>query len=207
MTMQRVNLYRPELRPKKEWITANTLVAVVLGFVLIISASVYLQNRNLVNYEKQVAFLEAQKLATQNRIDFIRAEVSPKNSKDIDANIEKLQRTIKAREQVSQIIQGQNLGNEAGFSESMNALARQSLASVSLARFRISRGGSYVEIEGETRTPGDVPKYVQYLLREPSFVGVQFGLLSMAEGVNNSRHKFSIGFDSVYQLASKKGGK
>ncbi|MFL0808797.1 MAG: hypothetical protein K6L76_00130 [Agarilytica sp.] len=207
MSMQSVNLYLPELRERQEWLTANTLVILLLGFVVIMFGSSMMMQSNLEDYQKQVELIEAQKKASEERIAKITAKARSVNAFQLDKKLNQLRRSVLAREQIGQIIQGQNLGNEAGFSASMLGLARQSYDTISLQRFRISRGGTFVEMKGLTRNVKDVPLYLQGLQQEPSFLAAQFGLLSITGSKINSRqHEFALGFDSLYQLASEQDG-
>ncbi len=203
MTMQRVNLYLPELRTKKEWLTANTIALSVVGFCLLMVVAVVFTKQGLKDYEEKVAVLENQKRGAETRVNRIKNMSRSSNSYQLDRRLSHLKRSVVAREQIGQIIQGQNLGNEAGFAMSMNQFAKHSSRSISLDHIRISRGGNFVEMEGVAKVIEDVPLYIQLLRQEESFTDVQFGLLSIAK--NNKRrgqHKFALGFDSVYRLAS-----
>lgn len=199
--MQQLNLYRPELRPKAEWLTASTLAITCVGFVVIMSLVVMAVNNHAKEYEQQVVAIESQKEAMAERIKRIQDQPRVVNSLQLERQIINLKAGIAARESIGQIIQGQNLGNETGFSESLNGLARQSFSSVSLQRIRLSRGGEFVELLGVTRTPQDVPRFLQGLQTENSFKTSQFGLLSVSKKAANAReHEFAYGFDSLYKL-------
>lgn len=202
MSIQQLNLYRPELRPKAEWLTASTLAITCVGFVVIMSLAVAAVNKHAEEYEQQVVTIESQKSAMAERIKRIQEKPRAVNSLQLERQIKILKAGISARESIGQIIQGQNLGNEAGFSESLNGIARQSFSSVSLQHIRLSRGGEFVEMQGVTRTPQDVPRFLQGLQTESSFKTSQFGLLSVSKRVENrSEHAFAYGFDSLYKLA------
>ncbi len=206
-TMQRVNLYRPELRPSKEWLTAQSIALSAVGFSLLLVLSVILMNNSIEDLKRHVATIEAQKTESEARVARIKNMPRAGNAFQIDRRLKRLKRSVLAREQIGQIIQGQNLGNEAGFSGAMNSLAEHAFESISLEHIRISRGGSFVEMKGVTRSAQDVPLYLARLKKEDSFLGAQFGLLSV--GKNDKRqsvHAFSLGLDSVYQLASKENG-
>lgn len=206
-TMQRVNLYRPELRPKKEWLTAQSIALSTVGFTLLLALSVILINKGITDLERYVATMEKQKVDTEARVARIKNMPRAGNVFQIDRRLKQLKRAVLAREQIGQIIQGQNLGNEAGFSGAMNSLARNAFDTISLEHIRISRGGSFVEMKGVTRSAEDVPLYLARLKKEDSFMGAQFGLLSVGE--NNTRrsaHVFSLGLDSVYKVASQENG-
>jgi len=207
MSIQSVNLYLPELRPSKEWLTANTVAISLLGFVLIILGASALMSHNLKDYQHQVAVLEDQQAQIESRLEEFRARPTNNGTLQLDRKLTKLRSAILAREQIGQIIQGQNLGNEEGFSGVMNAFARQYIDSISLEHIRVSRGGAYIELKGATRLPRDIPRYLQNLQSEKSISDAQFGLLSVMKNPKNSReHVFAFGFDSLFSLAAKEGG-
>ncbi len=202
MSMQRVNLYLPELRVKKEWLTANTIALSVVGFCLLMVVAVVFTKQGLKDYEEKVAFIENQQKGAETRVNRIKNMSRTVNSFQLDRRLSKLKRSVVAREQIGQIIQGQNLGNEAGFAMSMNRFAKHSLSSISLDNIRISRGGNFVEMTGVARKIEDVPLFIQLLRQEESFADVQFGLLSAAKNQKRSgQHQFALGFESVYRLA------
>ncbi len=205
MSMQQVNLYLPELRPRKMWLTANSIALSVVGFICLMTISVLVVKRGLVVYEARVVALETQARSAEQRVVSFRAKVRPVNSLQYDRKLAHLKQSVAAREQIGLIIQGQNLGNAVGFSEPMLSLARQSLDSVSLQHIRISRGGAFIELKGLTRSAQDVPRYVHKLQREDSLKGSQFGLLSLSHSAGRQDvHQFALGFDSVYQLAKER---
>ncbi len=205
MNMQRVNLYLPELRDKKEWLTANTTALSTLGFSALMILAVFLIEYGLVDYEAKVELVESQKIASEKRIARIK-NMPRANTIQFDRKLLSLTRKVRARERIGQIILGQNLGNEAGFSASLSDLSRHAINSISLQQIRISRGGDFVEMRGITKTVEDVPIYLQRLRGEKSFSDSRFGLMSVAKSTNSfSQHKFALGFDSIYQLALEKG--
>lgn len=208
MSLQQINLYRPELRPKSEWLTANSLAAISCGFaVLMVVAAMFIRSE-LREAEAQVISLEAEQAAVQARIKRIQEQPRTTNTVQLDRQIAQLKAGIAARESIGQIIQGQSLGNEAGFSESLNGFARQALDTVSLHHLRLSRSGEFVELKGVTQNPQDVPRYLQGLQSEVSFKTAQFGLLSVRKQAGSANiHEFAYGFESLYKLASQDGGK
>ncbi len=205
--MQSVNLYRPELRPKKEWLTAHSMALSLVGFSLLLILSIVLMRNGIDEMEGLVATIEDQKKATEQRLSRIKNMPRSGNAFHIDRRLKQLKRSVLAREQIGQIIQGQNLGNEAGFSGAMTSMAKHAFDTISLEHIRISRGGSFVEMKGVTRSAEDIPLYLARLKQEDSFLGAQFGLMTMGENPRRrALHAFSLGLDSVYQLAADENG-
>jgi len=204
MTMQNVNLFLPELRPKHEWLTLNSLLASAIGFAIMLGYTAFQFKQNIQQHQWQIARIEEQKSATQVRIQKILSRPRLGNSKNLEQRLHALKRNILAREKIGQIIIGQNLGNETGFSSSLHALAKHSTETVTLEHFRISRGGSFIEVKGETLKPKDIPLFLQRLQQEQSFVATEFGPLAVQRSrINNDRHSFAMGFDDSYPLLQK----
>ena len=198
MSMQQVNLYLPELRPKKEWLTASTVLFSSVGLVLLLILSTVIGQSNLKTFEQQVIDLENQKVVTQEQITKIKSAPRVSDELQLNEKLSELKVAIKSRKKIGRIIQVQNLGNEKGFSLVMDGLARQSSGSLALSRIRFSKGGAVLEMQGQARTPESVPAYLQDLQSEPSFKNVHFGLLSLATTEKASIHDFTLGFQPVY---------
>ena len=206
MTVQQINLYLPELRPKKQWITVNTLLASTVGLVVMLTLIHFYNLRSLRSFDANVITIENQQVVAKQRVEKMKKLPLPSNRNALDNRIEELQRAIKAREIVGFIIEDQNLGNAEGFAAAMDGLARQSINSVALSRIRLSSGGSVVELAGEMRKPEDIPLYLQRIQTEKSFYQSRFGLLSVAEVKEKKNvHQFSLGFDSLFD--DSQGGK
>lgn len=203
MKMQQVNLYLPELQPKKEWLTANTIVLTLLGFILLTAISTYYSGKEIKRYEARIELIEKQKEIIEFRIKEVQSTPRAININALEQTKKKLTKQVMAREQIGNLIQGQNLGNELGFSRAMTGFSRQSFPSVSLQHIRISRGGSFIELKGKTNVVENIPNFVRNLKKETSFHDAQFGLLSIVNVESSSLHDFTLGFESVYQLATQ----
>ncbi len=202
MSMQLVNLYVPELKPKKEWLTADSIALVAIGFAILLVLAIVFMQRHLEEYEREIVLLEQQRSGIEARLNRIKTMPRSINSRQIDRKLTMLKNSIAQREQIGSIIEGQNLGNELGFSQYMLGVSRQSLETLSLNRIRLSRGGSFVELKGLTSNAEDVPRFIENLQTEESFRDSQFGLMSVAETSRLLSHEFAFGFGSVF-LASE----
>ncbi len=197
--MQQVNLYLPELRPKKEWLTANTVLASAIGLMVMLGVIQIIVTGSVTRFESNVIIMENQQVASASRVEKLKNSPLSSNRVGLEQRIDQLRNAIKSREYVGLIIEDQNLGNSEGFAGAMTGLARQSSDSISLSRIRLSAGGSAVELAGEMKRPEDIPLYLQRIQTEKSFLQSRFGLLSVAQEKNSrSVHKFSLGFESLF---------
>ena len=204
MSMQEINLYLPEFRPKKEYFSANFTVASSVVFVVVLVFIFFSAKYSNDKFQASVEQLENQAVASSERITEIKSRSPSTNALQLEKRILQLNESIEGRKQVGQIIEWQNLGNAEGFAGVMNGLARHSSTSFALSRIRISAGGKLIELAGETRKAESIPQYLQDLHEEKSFEQIRFGLLSMnSKSSDRSTHKFSLGFETVYDLADE----
>lgn len=200
--MQHINLYLPELRPKKEFLTANMLVISTVGLCLVLAMASWTLTSDLEKKRSRVIELENQKVVVQQQIDEIKKVPRVSDEIKLDQQLTELRASIRSRKQLGQIIIGQNFGNEAGFSKVLESMARQSQRTMSLEQIRISGSGRLVEFRGLTLQPENVPTYLQDLQAEESFDGVRFGLLSVAQDRIGQPLSFAVGFEPVYAQGS-----
>lgn len=204
--MQQVNLYLPELRPTREWLTANTVVFSVIGMVVILALVQITVTGSLKSFESNLVVIENQQVASAARVEKLKNSPLSSNRVVLEQRIEQLRTAIKSREFVGLIIEDQNLGNSEGFAAAMTGLARQSSDSIALSRIRFSAGGDAVELAGEIKRPEDIPLYLQRIQTEKSFFHSRFGLLSVAQEKNSrTGHKFSLGFESLFEETATGG--
>lgn len=202
MSMQQINLYLPELQPKKVSFSLSFCVAASLFSLIALFAIQYIANTSLVELKANVETLENQRVATGERLSKIKSKALSSSAFILDKRIIELRKQIQDRQTVEKIIEWQNLGNEEGFALVMEGLARHSNNKFSLEKIRLSAGGKTLELAGETRNAEEIPLYLQALQSEKSLANTRFGLLSM--GVEKSVKKFSLGFETVYKLAGEK---
>ncbi|WP_339075115.1 MSHA biogenesis protein MshI [Teredinibacter turnerae] len=203
MAIQQINLYLPELRPSRDWLSLNTLLVSVAGTVLLFIISYIYGNWASTRLREQVAVVEQQVSVARNQLAQTRTKARPLHNASLDTQAAYLEAAIRGREQVGQIISGQSLGNSGGFTAAFNALALHSSPSVALGHIRLTRGGAYLQLAGATNSPEDVTIYLQHLRDDPAFGSTRFGLLSIGDSKQiRGAHRFSLGFESVYDDAT-----
>lgn len=201
--MQQVNLYTPELRPKKEWLTAETVVVIAVCFFVLLAASVFINNYQMAEFEQQVVALENQRVITERRLDEIKSRTPRDTAGVLDAEIASLRQRVNQRIQVSDLVGSQNLGHKHGYSERMNALATTVPKDVSLTRFEFSRGASQVNLKGYARQSSSVAEMIALVSNQDSFRSAAFGKFTLVETssqryASENNFYFSFGFDPVF---------
>lgn len=210
--MQQVNLYLPELQPSTHWLTLHVLVLVTCIALILMSVFYFISVKQQNKLRIEIEIMEAQQAVTGQGVTKLQSSIRPTNSARLDARIAELKTRITYRLALGQVIEGQSLGNERGYSKALLAMARHSIPSLSLQHIRFSQGASLSEFSGVCRVSEDVPRYIHALQNQEAFIATQFGLLSIAgfdsamstHNVLQSTHKFSVGFDDVFMQHTSK---
>ncbi len=192
---QEVNLYRPQLRPKIDYLSALMVTrgAVVLVLVMLLMVCVDLfQNYQL---ENDIAERSVSIAQLEQRILEVKKQLPKSRAIQLDREIGSLRREIKRRHAISRLIDGQSIGNTQGFSQQLSALAEHSSDKISLTGFGLLAGGDVVSMAGKTRTPESVPSYIDRLRQSQSFRDSVFGSMTIARMTNQSSLNFSLTHD------------
>jgi len=179
---QQINLYLPEFRQKKDWVTLNnmlSLLVLMIAVLLLITASEYWQTFNLNSElaEKQQARTELTSETERLRQSFGEQSEDPALRLQVNA----LENELQSKEVLIGFLDGRNIGSTSGFSEYLADLARFHLAGLRLTSLKLNGGGNQIEINGEVLNAELVPLYLQNLRRGQSFSGKEFEMLRITE--------------------------
>lgn len=201
--MQQVNLYLPEFRPKRIMMSARQMglaLALCLSVLVIFSLVSWNKTTELKQYIVQ---LQNKKSQASRTIDQLKLAGKP-TDQDIDNRIAAVRQAIARRQQIKELIVAQNLGNAAGFSAALTALAAQSLSGIALENIRLSDSGKKLELSGRAANSRVIPRYLAKLESEDIFALTQFGMVSVvADSDNVNLLRFSIGFNPLYTQAKE----
>jgi hypothetical protein len=162
--LQQINLYLPELRPRRNWLTARRLVSVA-GILLIVMTVT-------------AGWMELQTTLAQSRMDRLQVQIQEQTLR-----VEQVERETAARATDQALVQEMNarelrltqsrdlyefmrsteLGNLAGFSGYLMDLSRASFQGIWLSEIRIRGDASYVYLSGSADMPAMLPDYVSRL--------------------------------------------
>lgn len=191
--MQSINLYLPEYRPKREWLS---LRGSLIGFALFLVAMIAMhlnQSQNLRHLTEQVVLLQQQESTIKQQADELKNRASSSNKQLLKQQIDSLRAAIANRNAIKQVMSGNSLGNQEGFSQHMYVLGEKRVDDLVINRFAFTRGGEYVELEGHTRKPSSVPLYVHELQQTPVFSRAKFGFLTINDEGGLARFRLSGG--------------
>ena len=185
---QQINLYKPELRPKPDYLTLNNMAkgaGVFLVLMVLLSVNLVLNTRELA---KQREMVVSSVQAEQNRLlevtqQFPVAKADP----GLTEQIAILEMEQQRRERVMAMIKGGDLAAAGGFSGMMQAFARQTMQGVWLTGLAAGASGESMRISGRALTADLIPQYISRLSAEPALQGRNFSGLQVAEPVAEVR--------------------
>ena len=131
---------------------------------------------------------ELQLLTAQ--VQVLKGQLPKSRAAELDAEIARIAVEVERRQAIRRLISSQNLGNQEGFSESMNGLARHSNESLYLKSFSLQQGGTVVSLQGEVREAHFLPAYLEALQGDRSFRTSHFGPLNISR--EDQRLHFSM---------------
>jgi len=177
--MQQINLYLPEFRPHRDYFSAeNSAIFLLVLLVLMIFLQVS-RSSQLAALESQVVELEMQQQQQKDQLDSLKKKPVLGRSAALEQEVARTREAIRNREAIAEVISGQSLGNQTGFSHQLLALGEQRVEGISLKSFDLRRGGSFARLEGVSLKAESVPLYVARLQGDSSFAATRFGFLSL----------------------------
>jgi Tfp pilus assembly protein PilN len=164
---QQINLFNPVFLKQKKYFSAVTMLQslglVVAGVVAFYGYTVY-ESRAIA---RVAADASRQAIAQAAQVAALTREFSPQGrSRLLQEELGRVGARLKQREDMLSLLQTGGLGNTAGFSRYLTALARQPLAGVWLTSFTVSGDEIELHLGGRVLQPDLVPAYLRALNRE-----------------------------------------
>lgn len=173
--MQLVNLYQPIFREQAKVFSSRAMVegaaVILLGIILFYVYGLW-QTASL-NEQLQAAQQRQQQTAKQ----VVELEQQyPVREKDpaLAQQVKQLSDEVQMKQLVLARLADRKAGNTTGFSGQLTGLARQRLPEMWLTRIDIEQGGEFLDLEGSTLQPEQIPQFIQRLALEPAFAGLEF---------------------------------
>lgn len=189
--IQQVNLYKPEFRPHRQWMTATNvaLLAVVL-LVLVLLAGGWSHQR--ANGLAQA--LEAERASNeqiQKTIERLTSDLQGRRpDPQLERAVERVTDTLSRRQQLLEQVERLADNRSDGFAAPMAALARQVPQDLWLTGLQLRQ--NHVTLEGRTRAGSLVPVYLERLGEEPAFTGQAFGRFELARSEDHPWIEFRV---------------
>lgn len=158
---QQVNLYLPELRPRRDWLTASRLRVVVLTLVVIMAAISGYDYWRLSRLESEQSALQASVTEQVNETERLEREVAQRSGNErLQRELETRQTRLQRSRNLLEFLENTRPGNTEGFSSMMKDLSRASFEGLWLTEILIRQGGSSVMLRGAARQPAMVPDFI-----------------------------------------------
>jgi len=191
--MQQINLYHISLKKKLLLFSFQRLLhaSIALLFLLI-----FIQGYNEYNYySTQITFKAKTKQLAESTQRFNTLQTNlPALRKDqsLTIKLKQLEQDIINKQLVLSILSDKKLGNTEGFTKHFEGLARQSINGLWITRAHFIEGGTVLDIQGQSRAPELVPKYLQGLSSESAFKGSEFNSFVIQKNTKTKLHEFKF---------------
>jgi len=176
---QQINLYQPIFRKQRQIFSAVT-ISQALGTVAVALIAIYGYGLAKVgSLEAEVALLEGREQALMTQLERIDPSVSASRRAELEAELRRLNATLAGQQRLIDVLREQPLGDTAGFSGYLAALARQRTPELWLTSLAVNGGNSAIELAGRSLRPELVPEYLQRLGSETALAGQRFDLFEI----------------------------
>lgn len=180
--MQSINLFLPEYRQKREWLSLQSSVIGCVVFFLLMATVHLVQGSQLHKLQQSAAALEQQESELEQQVEQLKTELAAHGDPTgLKKQAEQLRAAIENRKAIQDVIASTAMGNQSGFSQHLFVLGEKREAGLVLNRIVLRRGGDYVELAGSSRSAAAVPLYVHNLQQSQVFAAAKFGFLTISE--------------------------
>lgn len=161
---QQVNLYLPEYRPRRDWLTATRFLALMLcavALVAVLSAVDY--GRRYLLEQRQGDTQQALTAQTRVTEQLERELASMATDASLLSEVRVRQDSLAQLEGTLATLQSLGQGNINGFSEYLKNMSQASFEGLWLTRISITNAGAKASLEGRAMQGAMVPRFVDRL--------------------------------------------
>ncbi|SCZ64964.1 PilN domain-containing protein [Thiohalomonas denitrificans] len=173
--MQQINLYQPIFKRQEKVFSAKTLLQagllVVVGLVAVYGYGLW----QTVKLDERVEAFEQQRGAALKRLQQVSNQFpAPKRDPALQTRLQQLEKELAGKQRVVKALDSPRFGNRKGFTDRLEAFARQRPQRLWLQHVSLREGGDDIILAGSTYQPEQVPQFVQRLGQEGSLTGFTF---------------------------------
>lgn len=178
--MQQVNLYTDAFKPLRVKLPLEQIIAIPIIVLLILVGISFGLSSYMTNQKEELSGLQKKNQEMTERIAVLSAKAEKLHQDDglVAAN-ERLNKMLFARRNMISTLDRVVVKESEGFSHSLVALARQKEEGLWLNSIYLGGTNQSMVLEGITTKAELVPKYLQKLRQEPSFLGKNFALFEL----------------------------
>lgn len=177
--MQQVNLYLPELRPKTDYLSTRNALCLIAVFLLVLLLDYGLTVRTVNKLQNALHDVQRQNVELQDNIARMDIQPQDQRKKNLETRIAQSRRTLGNHRRLIDVLRGETLGNNRGFSQKIETLAALSHDGLSLQRLALTDGGRELHLTGRSRTTEQIPVYLNSLRMHDAFADTGFGELNI----------------------------
>ena len=175
--MQQVNLYLPELRTQRDYLSASYSAAAVLVLAVCLSAFYLVSLVNLHSANARASAMEAKSSELKQLASDLKAKPSANKKTELEQEISQLRESIHNRQAIEGLLSGKDIGNKSGFSEFLAAISQALPEGLSLESFAINKGGAQAKFHGGSLRAENIPLFFANLQQQAPFAKTIFGSL------------------------------
>ncbi len=205
---QQINLLSPDLRQRRELVSAFKVMRAVLVLLLLLGVAALWSGERARSREARSQDELARLKTAKEQLAALHKELAARQPNDqLTLELAAATSQLKGREEVMAYLERGGVGSAAGFAQFLRGLARQTQSGLWLTGFSVAEGGRDMEIRGRTLAPAAVPDYIGRLNSEAAFHGRSFAALEIKRGETDARQAAATPSRYVeFALSSKAPG-
>ena len=177
---QEINLYRPELRPRRTLFPARQMALLVALLILGLAGLNAVSWYELDRARKRAANAERGVVAAEARVEEMRRRFPVKKlDPALKKRLSNRRDALAKNQDVVEKLASGYFGSVEGLSAHLEGFARQHVDGTWLTAVRIAAGGKGVALEGRALVPELIPEYLDRLSQEPALETQVFSELSL----------------------------
>lgn len=189
--IQRVNLYKAEFQPRRQWLAARQGVGVIaVALIIVVVAGGWFRYQATERAEALTAEQTTNEQLLVSLEQLAEEIQSRRPDPALEQAIERVTDAIARRQRLLGRVERLANNPSAGFSTPMTALARQVPEGLWLTSLNLQPG--QIVLTGRTNAGRLVPQYLERLGEEPVFAGHAFGDFSLTRSDDHPWIEFRV---------------
>jgi len=191
--MQQINLYNKNLRKKSVIFSFTHLSYGSLSLLIFLALWQSISHYQVYSLQKKIGLAKTSLNQKQQQLSIFQDSL-PKIKKDtgLKLKLAQLEKELISKQTILEILSDQKLGNTHGFTDHFEGLARQTIKGLWLTKLHFIHGGTELSIQGHSKKPELLPKYLQALSSEAAFKGTEFNHFVIQREEKNRSLTFSL---------------
>lgn len=175
---QQINLFLPQLQPRRDWLDFPLVTGLALLLLLLLLAGAAMLRVQAEQRSAEESVAQAQLAAAQQQLLQLTQNLAGRRPNPaMQSEIEMTTAALKLREDALRLIESGAVGRSEGYVNLLRGFSQQAMPGVWLTGFSFQ--GKDAEIRGRLADPALLPGYIRRLNGEPVFQGQRFGELEL----------------------------